>query len=440
MSRLRTPARLHHAAAPNPHHPVRVRLRARPPGARRRRGQALDAGRPRGGGRQRRALREAVPRRALPLGRDVAARRLRLLRLRRLRLPPLRRLAAALHRVAVPPRPAGRALGAAAGRPRLLRRPQPRRALRRARAVRARAAQRDARQGRQPAPRLVPLVVRRRAPPERGRVAPLHARPPLEALAPVFVSGRPGNRRSMADAARKAFVVTVVAVGVVVFALALWKLKVLVALLFLAFTVAAAMRPGIEWLAQRRVPRPVGVLIHYVVLAVAVGLLLWLAVPRAISQVDQAVQSVPAQRAQLGDAARHSTGIRHDILVGLQNRLSKLPRASTLVRPALHITVTAFEILIGVFFGLGAGIVVLVQRQLEDYLIAPRILGGAVGLSPLLVIVSVFATGILWAPAVVFAIPMVAVLTTLVDVAVLNRDPSKEDVPTVLFPAKEAES
>src|SRR6266545_896108 len=409
MSRLRTPARLHHAAAPNPHHPVRVRLRARPPGARRRRGQALDAGRPRGGGRQRRALREAVPRRALPLGRDVAARRLRLLRLRRLRLPPLRRLAAALHRVAVPPRPAGRALGAAAGRPRLLRRPQPRRAL-------------------------------RRAPPERGRVAPLHARPPLEALAPVFVSGRPGNRRSMADAARKAFVVTVVAVGVVVFALALWKLKVLVALLFLAFTVAAAMRPGIEWLAQRRVPRPVGVLIHYVVLAVAVGLLLWLAVPRAISQVDQAVQSVPAQRAQLGDAARHSTGIRHDILVGLQNRLSKLPRASTLVRPALHITVTAFEILIGVFFGLGAGIVVLVQRQLEDYLIAPRILGGAVGLSPLLVIVSVFATGILWAPAVVFAIPMVAVLTTLVDVAVLNRDPSKEDVPTVLFPAKEAES
>ena len=38
---------------------------------------------------------------------------------------------------------------------------------------------------------------------------------------------------------------------------------------------------------------------------------------------------------------------------------------------------------------LGAGIAVLVLRQLEDYVVAPRVMGHAVGLSPLLVLVSV---------------------------------------------------
>lgn len=89
---------------------------------------------------------------------------------------------------------------------------------------------------------------------------------------------------------------------------------------------------------------------------------------------------------------------------------------------------------------LAAGIVVLVQRQLEDYLIAPRVIGGAVGLSPLLVMIAVISSGILLGPlAVVLAIPAVAVLSTLVDVIVRDRDPAQEDVPTVLFPAKEVE-
>jgi predicted PurR-regulated permease PerM len=40
-----------------------------------------------------------------------------------------------------------------------------------------------------------------------------------------------------------------------VFALALWKLRLGFALLFFALIIAAAMRPGIEWLARHRVPR-----------------------------------------------------------------------------------------------------------------------------------------------------------------------------------------
>jgi predicted PurR-regulated permease PerM len=352
----------------------------------------------------------------------------------------------------------------------------------------------------------------------------------------------------MAETARRAFIATLVAVGVVVLALALWKLKVVLGLLFLAFTLAAAMRPGVEALHRRRVPRGVGVLVHYAVLGAVIGLFLLLVVPRAVQQVDKAVQSVPATSSQIGNAAEHSSGIKHDVLLGLQRRLTKLPRASELVRPALHLTLAAFEALIAAFFvfaaaaywiferdrlidyvcaliprpkrktvrdtwhlidlklgayvrgqgllivvvgtilslafwaigvpywillgsfagiveivpvigpisagvlaigvgltksvavGAAAGIVVLAQRQLEDYLIAPRILGGAVGLSPLLVMVSVFASGILFGPvAVVLAIPAVAVLTTLFDVIVRDRDPAEEDVPSVLFPAKEAE-
>jgi hypothetical protein len=40
----------------------------------------------------------------------------------------------------------------------------------------------------------------------------------------------------------------------------------------------------------------------------------------------------------------------------------------------------------------------------------------------------------------VLAVPMAAVLVTLLDVVIRNRDPAEEDVPTVLFPAKEAEN
>jgi predicted PurR-regulated permease PerM len=89
---------------------------------------------------------------------------------------------------------------------------------------------------------------------------------------------------------------------------------------------------------------------------------------------------------------------------------------------------------------LAAGLAVLVARLLEDYLIVPRVLGRAVGLSPLLVLVSVFAVGVLFGGfAVLLAIPIAAVLATLVDVVVRGKDPADEDVPNVLFPAQDAE-
>jgi predicted PurR-regulated permease PerM len=77
----------------------------------------------------------------------------------------------------------------------------------------------------------------------------------------------------------------------------------------------------------------------------------------------------------------------------------------------------------------------------EDYIVMPRVLGEAVGLSPLLVLVSVTAVGILFSPwAVLFAVPIAAVAMTVFDVVLRHHDPAEEEVPTVIFSSGDAES
>jgi predicted PurR-regulated permease PerM len=338
--------------------------------------------------------------------------------------------------------------------------------------------------------------------------------------------------------ARRAAVATLVALGVIVAALALWKIKVVIALLFSGFIVAAAMRPSIDWLDRRaRIPRPAGLMLHYLALLGLVALALWLLVPRAIDQVQQATSGNT-----LHHAAAHSSGIKHDILTSLDKRLRRLPSGSKLIHPALEITKTAFEALVGLFFmfavaaywiferdrtiglvqsmaprkhrrvirdtwvlidqklgsfvrgelilvvfvavllsaafflislpywlligsfaglvelvpvigplaagalavgvgftqswhmGVFAGLIVLGVRWLEDYFVVPKVLGHATGLSPLVVLFSVTAVGILLGGAyVLLAIPIAAVFVTLVDVIVRDVDPAEQDVPPVLF-------
>jgi predicted PurR-regulated permease PerM len=87
-----------------------------------------------------------------------------------------------------------------------------------------------------------------------------------------------------------------------------------------------------------------------------------------------------------------------------------------------------------------AGLIVLAVRLVEDYLIIPRVLGHSVGLSPLIVLVSVTSVGLLFGGfAVILAIPIAAVLATLLDAVVRDHDPTEMDVPAVIFPAKDAE-
>jgi len=349
----------------------------------------------------------------------------------------------------------------------------------------------------------------------------------------------------MGTVARKAAVSTIVVIAIVALALALWKLKVVIALVFLGFVLAAAMRPGIDRLASWRIPRPAGLALHYLAIAGALALLLWLAVPRAIDQVSQALGGVPTSRQELNQQAKHSSGLKHQVLTAVQDRLKKLPKAGSLFHGAAAVGFRAFEILVGIVFvfataaywifererairlvnslvpqehrrvvrdtwelidlklgafvrgqlvliafvatvlslcfwaiglpfwlligvsagvvevvpvigplaagalavgvgltvswhlALAAGIVVLVVRLLEDYIVIPRVMGHVTGISPLVVLVGVTAIGLLFGGFyVLLATPMLAVLVTLVDVIVRDKDPADEDVPTLLF-AKE---
>jgi predicted PurR-regulated permease PerM len=356
-----------------------------------------------------------------------------------------------------------------------------------------------------------------------------------------------GKNGRVLQTAKRTAVMTLIVVAIVVATLALWKLRLVVGLLFSAMIIAAALRPSIDWLARRRVPKPLGLAIHYLALVGAIAVALAFAVPAALHQVDRALS--PNGKAEVARAAKHSTGVKHQVLTALQKRLNHLPKRSELVKPIVGIGLKAFEVIIGVFFtfaaaaywiferdravdvvcsliarpkrkkvrdtwtlidlrlgafvrgqvllivgvalvlsllfwaigepywilvGAFAGLVeivpvigpltagalavavgftasvhvavlaavcVLAVRLLEDYLVMPKVLGEAVGLSPLLVLVSVTVVGILFSGwAVLFAVPIAAVVTTLFDVVLRDVDPAEEEVPAVIFSPKEVEA
>ncbi len=85
----------------------------------------------------------------------------------------------------------------------------------------------------------------------------------------------------------------------------------------------------------------------------------------------------------------------------------------------------------------------LKSSESETRLVAimPRVLSDAVGLTPMVVLVSVASVGILFGGfAVILAIPLAAVLATLIDVILRKRDPAEEEVPAVLFSAGDSET
>ena len=107
----------------------------------------------------------------------------------------------------------------------------------------------------------------------------------------------------------------------------LWAGRIVVALLFFAIVIASAIRPSVEALKRRRVPRGVGVLLHYAVLLGLAALVLWLVIPAAIDQV----QSCIGRRATGSERRlRARLAIKHDILVALDRRLNDLPSGTEL--------------------------------------------------------------------------------------------------------------
>jgi predicted PurR-regulated permease PerM len=252
----------------------------------------------------------------------------------------------------------------------------------------------------------------------------------------------------MRQSAARVALATLVAVGVIVGVLALWKLKVLIALLFLAFIVAAAMQPSVEWLRRRRVPRGIGIGLHYLAVAGLVSLLprdkrrvvrdTWDLIDLKLGAYVRGQLILICAVATVLSAAFFAIGLPYWLLVGIFAGVVEIvPVIGPLTAGALAVGVGLTE---SWHLGLAAGLVVLAVRLLEDYLVIPNVLGDAVGLSPLVVLVSVTATAILFGGwAILLAIPLTAVLVTLISVVVLEKDPAEEDVPAVLFPAKDAE-
>jgi predicted PurR-regulated permease PerM len=332
------------------------------------------------------------------------------------------------------------------------------------------------------------------------------------------------------DVTRRAAKAAAAALAVAAFAFGLWRVRSIVILLLLALTFAAAIRPGVEWMRRRRVPESVAILIFFVGVLGTFALFFWLAVPPALHQLGEALN-----QPDTSNAVRNSTGIRHDVLVWLDERLQQLPHGSNLLHPiasyghkatsavvAFFFTsaatwywvserdrmiellatlspepkrekarqtylaidrrlgsytrlkfmmvfavgavlsagfylvglnywllvggfVSLVEIvpvigpLIGAILVLAVGLpqsvhvavlallVLVAVRTFQSYVVNPHLMGGSVGLSPLVTLVSVSVVGILFGGfAVVLAIPAVSAVATLIDVFVLDHEPPPE--------------
>jgi len=98
---------------------------------------------------------------------------------------------------------------------------------------------------------------------------------------------------SLPDIARLTLVGGVVVLAVTAATLALWEARTVMLLLFLAYTLGAAMRPGVDRLARAGVPRALALVGHFALFLALVVLLLWLIVPVAVDQTQEALADAP---------------------------------------------------------------------------------------------------------------------------------------------------
>ena len=188
----------------------------------------------------------------------------------------------------------------------------------------------------------------------------------------LFPTSRQATMRANDDLgtkARDAFVITLVAVAVVVGVIAIWKLRLLLSLIFVGIILAAAMRPGVEALHRHRVPRGIGVLLHYAVFLGAIALLVWLLVPTALHQTQEALGPVPTTKDELEQAARNSHGLRHEILTYVEQRLEGTQTWASAVGPAVELSRKAVEILVGIFFVLASAAYWIFERERAENLV-----------------------------------------------------------------------
>jgi hypothetical protein len=144
-------------------------------------------------------------------------------------------------------------------------------------------------------------------------------------------------------------------------------------------------------------------------------------------EADQRIELPPRQRASTARARSQHRARTHVWRVAL------LPRGK---RATARKTWELIDLKLGAF----------VRGQLLLMLLVGTVLSlafWAIGLPYWLLVgaVAVAASGVVFGGlAVLLAVPVAAVLVTLLDVVVLKKDPGTEDVPSVIFPAKDAQA
>jgi predicted PurR-regulated permease PerM len=137
---------------------------------------------------------------------------------------------------------------------------------------------------------------------------------------------------------------TAAALAVVALAFGVWQVRSVLILLLLALTLAAAIRPGVDWLGRHRTPQSVAILLHFLVVGGVIALFIWLAVPPALHQIVHA----------LGSPSAHATGVRERVLDWLRQHLHQLPTGTQLLHPVATYGHKASEAFVAIFFTLAA--------------------------------------------------------------------------------------
>ena len=70
----------------------------------------------------------------------------------------------------------------------------------------------------------------------------------------------------------------------------------------------------------------------------------------ADTQVQSALGDLPQTRSDLREQARDSSGLKSRILVGVEQRLERLPRVESLVDEGAEVGLVAVEVFVGIFF------------------------------------------------------------------------------------------
>ena len=125
---------------------------------------------------------------------------------------------------------------------------------------------------------------------------------------------------------RQVVLATLFVVSVFLIFLLLFRLRAVVFLFFVAVVIGTAIRPAVDWLFERGIRRPVGIIAIYILLGLFITGFLALLLPLAADQVTQILQDLPAY---YSEARQYMLGSGNRVLQNIGFRLPAIFGAAT---------------------------------------------------------------------------------------------------------------